>query len=63
MTMAFREAGHPQPEGFGFVVPVVEGRTLIAVTFSSIMFPGRAPEGILLAARSSRGWGPQASTT
>jgi protoporphyrinogen/coproporphyrinogen III oxidase len=30
------------------VVPVVEGRTLIAATFSSVKFPGRAPEGTLL---------------
>lgn len=50
MTMAFDENQVSAiPEGFGFVVPVVEGRTLIAATFSSIKFPGRAPEGVLLA--------------
>lgn len=50
MTMAFDEKQFRNiPEGFGFVVPVVEGRTMIAATFSSIKFPGRAPQGVLLA--------------
>ncbi|TWT95997.1 Protoporphyrinogen oxidase [Botrimarina colliarenosi] len=31
--------------GFGFVVPTVERRRLIAASFSSYKFPGRAPEG------------------
>jgi oxygen-dependent protoporphyrinogen oxidase len=30
--------------GFGFVVPAVEGRTLIACTFSSRKYAGRAPD-------------------
>lgn len=34
--------------GFGFVVPYVEGRSLIACTFSSVKFPGRAPEDHVL---------------
>lgn len=33
---------HPL-DGFGFVVPFVEKRSLIACTFSSVKFPGRAP--------------------
>lgn len=50
MTMAFdRSQVGGIPDGFGFVVPVVEDRTLIAATFSSIKFPGRAPDGVLLA--------------
>ncbi|MBI4581785.1 MAG: protoporphyrinogen oxidase [Planctomycetes bacterium] len=49
MTLAFDAAQVPRaPDGFGFVVPVVERRTMIAATFSSIKFPGRAPEGTLL---------------
>lgn len=32
-------------DGFGFVVPAIEKRTLIACSFSSEKFPGRAPEG------------------
>lgn len=34
--------------GFGFVVPFVERRSLIACTFSSVKFSGRAPEGHVL---------------
>jgi oxygen-dependent protoporphyrinogen oxidase len=34
--------------GFGFVVPFVEKRSLLACTFSSVKFPGRAPEGHVL---------------
>ena len=35
-------------DGFGFVVPQVERRPLIACTFSSVKYPGRAPEGMAL---------------
>jgi oxygen-dependent protoporphyrinogen oxidase len=35
-------------DGFGFVVPFVEKRSLIACTFSSVKFSGRAPEGQVL---------------
>ncbi|HEX6650292.1 MAG TPA: protoporphyrinogen oxidase [Pyrinomonadaceae bacterium] len=35
-------------EGFGFVVPLIEKRSLIACTFSSVKFDGRAPEGHVL---------------
>lgn len=34
---------HPL-DGFGFVVPFIERRSLIACTFSSVKFAGRAPE-------------------
>ncbi len=36
------------PEGFGFVVPFSERRTIIAVTFSSIKFEQRAPANQVL---------------
>jgi protoporphyrinogen/coproporphyrinogen III oxidase len=38
---------HPL-DGFGFVVPRVEGRRTLACTFSSVKYPGRAPEGLAL---------------
>ena len=38
---------HPL-DGFGFVVPLVEKRPIIATSFSSIKFAGRAPEGEVL---------------
>jgi oxygen-dependent protoporphyrinogen oxidase len=35
-------------EGFGFVVPAVEQRQIAAASFSSIKFPGRAPDDTVL---------------
>ncbi|MBT5873277.1 MAG: protoporphyrinogen oxidase [Candidatus Latescibacteria bacterium] len=35
-------------DGFGFVVPEIEGRNIIAGSFSSIKFPNRAPDGKVL---------------
>jgi len=35
---------HPL-DGYGFVVPRLEKRNIMAATFSSIKFPGRAPQG------------------
>ncbi|RCS54730.1 protoporphyrinogen oxidase [Bremerella cremea] len=32
-------------EGFGFVVPEIENRKILAVSFSSAKYPGRAPDG------------------
>jgi oxygen-dependent protoporphyrinogen oxidase len=37
-----------QPSGFGFVVPAIEKRQIIAGSVASLKFPGRAPEGKLL---------------
>jgi len=34
--------------GFGFVVPMIENRPIIACSFSSVKFEGRAPEGFVL---------------
>jgi oxygen-dependent protoporphyrinogen oxidase len=38
---------HPL-DGFGFVVPRVERRQILACTFSSVKYPGRAPDGLVL---------------
>ncbi len=45
LNLAFRreQIAHPL-DGFGFVVPFVEAKTLMAGTFSSVKFPERAPE-------------------
>jgi oxygen-dependent protoporphyrinogen oxidase len=46
VTLAYRRADiRPPLDGFGFVVPQVERRPIIAGTFSSVKYPGRAPEG------------------
>ncbi len=49
VTLAYRreQIGHAL-DGFGFVVPHAEGRPIIAATFSSVKYPGRAPEGHVL---------------
>jgi oxygen-dependent protoporphyrinogen oxidase len=49
MNLAYRreDISHPL-DGFGFVVPAIERRTLLGCTFSSVKFPGRAPEGHVL---------------
>ena len=37
-----RQIAHPL-DGFGFVVPAIEGRRILSASFSSQKFPGRAP--------------------
>jgi protoporphyrinogen/coproporphyrinogen III oxidase len=49
VTLAWRRADIPHPlDGFGFVVPQIERRPIIACTFSSVKYPGRAPDGFAL---------------
>jgi protoporphyrinogen/coproporphyrinogen III oxidase len=52
VSLAYRREEIPHPlDGFGFVVPLVEARSIVACTYSSIKYPGRAPrEHILLRA-------------
>ena len=47
--LAFPHASFARPpEGYGFLVPRGEGRKIIACTFVSMKFPGRAPDGQVL---------------
>lgn len=49
VTLAYRRADIRHPlDGFGFVVPQVERRPVFAGSFSSVKYPGRAPEGHVL---------------
>ncbi len=49
VSLGYRRADVPHPlDGFGFVVPRAAGRSLLACTFSSVKFPGRAPDGHVL---------------
>jgi len=49
INFGYRRAAIKHPlNGFGFVVPFVEKRSLIACTFSSVKFSGRAPDGYVL---------------
>lgn len=44
INLAYRREDIPHPlDGFGFVVPFIEKRTVMACTFSSVKFAGRAP--------------------
>jgi oxygen-dependent protoporphyrinogen oxidase len=49
VNIAFRrdQVAHPL-DGFGAVVPSIEGRSILAVSFLSVKFPDRAPPGTVL---------------
>jgi oxygen-dependent protoporphyrinogen oxidase len=49
VNVAYRrdQIKHPL-DGFGAVVPAIEGRSIIAVSFLSVKFPSRAPAGTAL---------------
>lgn len=49
INLAYRrdDINHPL-DGFGFVVPFIENRSMIACTFSSVKFAGRSPDGFVL---------------
>ena len=50
VNVAFRETDFASvPQSFGFVVPAVERRKIIAGSFSSFKYSGRAPSGMVLA--------------
>src|SRR5438874_322653 len=49
VTFGLRRADVPHPlDGFGFIVPRAERRSVLACTFSSVKYPGRAPAGHVL---------------
>jgi oxygen-dependent protoporphyrinogen oxidase len=49
LNLAYRREDVPHPlDGFGFVVPRAEERTIIGCTFAHVKFPGRAPDGMAL---------------
>ena len=49
ISLAYRDRDFPRTlDSFGFVVPAIEARKLMACTFSSLKYPGRAPEGHVL---------------
>ena len=47
LGFARRQIGHAL-DGFGFVVPQREGRRIIAASFASLKYPGRAPDDCVL---------------
>lgn len=61
INFAYKRSDIKHPlNGFGFVVPFIEKRSLIACTFSSVKFSGRAPaEHVLLRAFAGGALQPQ----
>lgn len=50
VNLAYRNEDFPHPpDSFGFVVPAAERRKIIAGSFLSLKYEGRAPEGFILA--------------
>jgi len=50
VNLAFCESDFPAPpNSFGFVVPIIERRRIIAGSFTSLKFENRAPAGMILA--------------
>ncbi|HEU5117342.1 MAG TPA: protoporphyrinogen oxidase, partial [Isosphaeraceae bacterium] len=49
VQVAYRrdQVSHPL-DGFGAVVPIIENRPILAVSFTSVKFPSRAPAGTVL---------------
>ena len=49
VSLAYRTENFPRPlDSFGFVVPIREQRKILAGTFSSLKYPGRAPRDHVL---------------
>jgi oxygen-dependent protoporphyrinogen oxidase len=49
VNLAYRREQIPHPlDAFGFIVPAIEKRSITACTFSSVKYPGRAPDGFAL---------------
>jgi oxygen-dependent protoporphyrinogen oxidase len=49
VNLGYRRSDIKHPlNGFGFVVPFIERRSVLACTFSSVKFPGRAPDDHVL---------------
>jgi protoporphyrinogen/coproporphyrinogen III oxidase len=49
VSLGYRREDVPHPlDGFGFIVPRIERKALLAATFSSVKYPGRAPAGHVL---------------
>lgn len=49
INLAYKREDIPHPlDGFGFVVPFIEKRSILACTFTSVKFAGRAPGNCVL---------------
>lgn len=62
VLLAYRAADVPRViDGFGFVVPLVERRRIIAGSYSTLKYAGRSPEGCMLLRAFVGGFGQEAT--
>lgn len=63
VTLGYRAPSRQPPEGTGFVIPRRERRRILACTWASLKFEGRAPDGDLLVRCFFGGAGREAEAT
>jgi oxygen-dependent protoporphyrinogen oxidase len=57
VALGYRRAQSPHPlDGFGYLSPQREGRPVLGVQWCSSIFPGRAPDGMVLLRALCGGW-------
>jgi oxygen-dependent protoporphyrinogen oxidase len=56
VALGFRAADVPAADGFGFIAPQRTGRDILGVQWCSAIFPGRAPDGMVLWRTLCGGW-------
>lgn len=48
VALGYRQADAPTPDGFGYIAPQRTRRDVLGVQWCSAIFPGRAPDGMVL---------------
>jgi len=56
VALGFRAADVPAADGFGFIAPQSQRRDILGVQWCSSIFPGRAPDGMVLWRALCGGW-------
>jgi oxygen-dependent protoporphyrinogen oxidase len=57
VALGYRQCDQPRPlDGFGFITPQRTRRDILGVQWCSSIFPGRAPEGMVLLRVLCGGW-------
>jgi oxygen-dependent protoporphyrinogen oxidase len=56
VALGFRATDVPNADGFGFIAPQAQRRDILGVQWCSSIFPGRAPDGMVLWRALCGGW-------
>jgi protoporphyrinogen/coproporphyrinogen III oxidase len=56
VALGFRASDVPASDGFGFIAPQSQRRDILGVQWCSSIFPGRAPDGMILWRALCGGW-------